>query len=315
MTESETIRIPPRPPSGHKGMFGTVLVVGGCVGPRRMIGGPALAAAAAMRSGCGLCELAMPEPLLDSGLGIVPVATGVPLEVDRDGCLEATADDPAFAAAIERATVIAIGPGLGTGSAVERLVASTVSAASARDTPIVLDADALNAIARAAPEPPWSDGAMVLTPHPGEFRRLADAIGFAEGDAETSAGRTSAAAAFARRVGAIVVLKGHGTVVTDGDRIRIDEVGDVGLATGGSGDVLTGIVAGLAAARIAGGGEDSRSATLAAAMAAVHVHGRSGRRAVERIAAGRPGGVLATDLLHEIPAAIAEAAGSGGGTG
>jgi len=307
MTGSPWIRVPPRPADGHKGTFGSVLVVGGSSTPRRMLGGPALSAAAAMRAGCGLCELAMPGPLLDAALTIVPVATGVPLAVDGDGVLDSDAAGISLAEAIERATVVAIGPGLGGGAAVASVVESTLATARSLGRPLVVDADALNAIAGRPPRSPWpTTPPTIVTPHPGEFRRLAAALGLVA-DPISPERRAAAAADLARRLGAIVVLKGAGTVVCDGVRTAINPTGNAALATGGSGDVLTGLCAGLAAQRFASDPADSGLAAFESAATAVWGHGRAAERAVERRAAGRPAGVLASDLLDEIPTALGEA--------
>ncbi len=307
MTGSPWIRIPPRPADGHKGTFGSVLVVGGCVAPRRMLGGPALSAAAAMRAGCGLCELAMPAPLLDAALTIVPVATGVPLAVDGEGVIDPTAAAISLAEAAERATVVAIGPGLGRSPAAGAVVETTLATARSLGRPLVVDADALHAIAGRPPRSPWpTSPPTIVTPHPGEFRRLATALGL-EADPVSPDLRSAAARDLACRLGAVVVLKGAGTVVGDGVRTAINPTGNVALATGGSGDVLTGLCAGLAAQWFASEPADFALAAFQSATTAVWCHGRAAERAVARRAADRPAGVLASDLLDEIPVALADA--------
>lgn len=308
MTDEVHLRLPPRPADGHKGTFGSVLVVGGCMEPRRMLGGPALAATAAMRAGCGLCELAMPAPMLDAALSIVPVATGVPLPTSQDGQLVPDLAGPLLDEAIARATAVAIGPGLGGGSAIEILVEKVLLAARLQGRPIVVDADGLNAIARRPPPAPWPRlPPTIVTPHVGEFRRLADAVGIDGGDPAAAASRPAAAAALATRLGAVVVLKGAGTVICDGPRHVVNSTGNAALATGGSGDVLTGTIAGLVASWFATTPEHPVGAAFDAATAAVWAHGRTAERAVERLARGRSAGILASDLLEEIPGALAEA--------
>lgn len=308
MNTAHPLRLPARPAAAHKGTFGTVLVVGGSVAPRRMLGGPALSAAAAMRAGCGLCELAMPAPLLDAALTILPTATGVPLAVGPRGEVDSQASAADLADAMGRATVVAIGPGLGAGPEVDGLVSTVVAQARSMGRPTIVDADALNSLSRHPPARPWSPPPpMIATPHPGEFRRLAAALGI-DADPVLDGDRPAAARALAERLGAIVVLKGAGTIVCDGARLIRNPTGNAALATGGSGDILTGLIAGLAASWFASACDDPAVAAFDAAVAAVWCHGRAGELAADRLAAGRPAGVLATDLLVEIPLALAEAA-------
>lgn len=294
--------IPPRPADGHKGTFGTVLVVGGSSGGRVMVGGPVLAGLAALRAGAGLCELAMPESLLPAALGVAPSTTGVPLR-ELGGRLDAESAIASLEAALERATVVAVGPGWGGGEEVEELLVAILERTRSLGRALVLDADGLNALARLGGSmhlPPHA----ILTPHPGEFRRLADARGLASLDPISPATRADAARTISRALGAVVVLKGHRTVIADGDRVEVDEVGGPILATGGSGDVLTGVVAGLWSQWIAGGAETG-ARRFESACAAVLVHATAG----DRWARGRAErGLLATDLLAEIPAAIGEVA-------
>lgn len=292
--------IPPRPADGHKGTFGTVLVVGGCCGERVMLGGPVLAGLAALRAGAGLCELALPESLLSAALGAAPTATGVPLR-ELGGRLDAESAIASLAAALERATVVAVGPGWGGGGEVEELLGAILERARSLGKALVLDADGINALARRGGTARLPKDA-VLTPHPGEFRRLADACGLASLDPISPGARTEAARTMSRALGAVVVLKGHRTVVADGDRVEIDEVGGSILATGGSGDVLTGVVAGLWSQWIAGGA-DAGARRFEAACGAVLVHATAGVR-WEQAHGDR--GLLATDLLSEIPGALGE---------
>lgn len=238
-------RLPPRAPHGHKGSFGTVSIIGGCAAPeRRMIGAPALAALAALRAGAGLVRLLMPEPILDSGIVLAPSAVGraliiddrhelIPFRMAEEIDAQTVGDSPC--------TCLAIGPGLGGGAGVR---AATLRAVQQADVPVVVDADAINALAE-IPEL-WRDfkAPAVLTPHPGEFRRLAGALKITADPAE-AASRPQAAAGLAQKLGCVVVLKGAGTIVSDGQRTWRCERGHPCLATGGTGDVLTGAVAGI----------------------------------------------------------------------
>ena len=292
--------LPPRPADGHKGTFGTVLVVGGSVGARTMLGGPAFAALGALRSGCGLCELAMPAPLLVSGLSLAPSATGVSLPIDASGAMDPAASLAALEPSLKRATVIAVGPGLGEGPGVETFVRSLLQAAAQHELPIVLDADGLNAFARSANPAPFTTPA-ILTPHPGEFRRLADACGCGDLDPIDPRRRPEAASGLVERLGAVVVLKGHGTCVASRGRVEVESAGNPALATGGTGDVLTGLVAGLWSQWIASDRDrpPCMSAYLAA-RTAVHLHAMAADCWAQEHG---DAGMLASDLLAAIPRA------------
>lgn len=252
MTKAEAIdvpldlpRLPVRPRDGHKGTFGTVGVVGGCCeGTVRMIGAPALAALAALRAGAGLAKLVMPGPILSEGLTICPSATGVPLGTD-----EATGEIIAHEAAstldrvMESVTVLVVGPGMG---ASEGARAATLRVIQQEEHPVVVDADALNALARMPELFRDFHAAAVLTPHPGEFRRLCEGLGL-KNACGLEQSREKACEQLAQRLGRVVVLKGAGTVVSDGLRTWTSAAGHPAMATGGTGDVLAGVIAGLIA--------------------------------------------------------------------
>jgi hydroxyethylthiazole kinase-like uncharacterized protein yjeF len=291
---------PPRPSDAHKGTFGTVLVVGGSPSPRTMLGGPAFAALGALRSGCGLCELAMPSPLLVAGLSLVPSATGVPLPLNATGSIDAMAAIETLQPALDRATVLAIGPGLGRGTEVARFVAVVLGYAANRCLPVVLDADGLNAYAEVGGGEAFVSP-TILTPHPGEFRRLASACGLAEIDPVDPALRPEAARRLSKTLQAVVVLKGHGTCVAMHERVEIERCGTPALATGGSGDVLTGAVAGLWAQWIAASiGGAPLDAAFESARSAVRMHG-----VAAELWAREHGdaGMLAGDLAAALPQA------------
>ena len=163
--------LPPRADDGHKGTFGSVLVVGGCaLGPVRMIGAPVLAGRAALRSGAGRVTLAVPEPIAEHALQMLPSATGIALPLDADGVLVRHQAAAAIDAALEKTDVVVVGPGLGDDPANEDLVLRLL----AQDrVPVVVDADALNALSRI--DGAWEGvrAPCILTPHPGEWQRLA----------------------------------------------------------------------------------------------------------------------------------------------
>ena len=248
MTDAgEKIRIDPSIPSrisnGHKGTFGTTLVIGGATTPRIMAGAPALAARGAIRSGCGLAVVATPRMLATTAATLIPESTVIPLEVSEavghgavESCIEAAGASHA----------VVCGCGLGSPEGVEGLVQSIIDL---EDRPRVLDADGLNAIASAGGVS--MRGPIVLTPHPGEWSRLARAVGI-DADPLHDERRPHAAAALARKLDSgggpvVVVLKGARTVVADGERWWCCERPNPALATGGSGDVLAGVIGGLLA--------------------------------------------------------------------
>jgi NAD(P)H-hydrate epimerase len=244
----ERVELPPLPardPRGHKGTFGTVCVVGGCAGKDvRMIGAPALSAEGALRAGCGLVRLCMPEPILDEALAITPSATGLPIQTDAGGEIEPHVATTAIDRCIELCDCLVIGPGMGPGPGT---ASATLRAVQQEERHVVVDADGLNALA-ATPEL-FRDfhASAVLTPHPGEYRRLAEALNMPSADPTSEESRPHAAEMLAQRLGCVVVLKGAGTIVTDGHRTWRCDRSNAALATAGTGDVLSGVIAGLAA--------------------------------------------------------------------
>jgi NAD(P)H-hydrate epimerase len=270
--------LPPRPREGHKGLFGRVLVVGGNAG---MIGAPALAGTAALRLGAGLVQVGAPRAILPYILSITPELIGLPLG-------EAAGSD-ALLAAGEKADAIVIGPGLGqTPEALgwlKRLVRL--------EKPMVVDADALNLLAKQKRWPSFFKAKAVLTPHPGEMARLAKLFGGGEVPGD-DAGRMAIARKAAGTFSQVIVLKGDRTVVTDGRRVYVNHSGDSSLSKAGSGDVLSGILGTLLAQRME---------PFAAACLAAHLHGLAGEIAGRRL--GRRG-VLARDVIDCLAEAIGE---------
>lgn len=327
---ADVARFLQRPVDGHKGTFGTVVVLGGCAsGPRFMLGGPAFSALAALRSGAGLAVLAVPRPLMTGALIVAPPATGVPLPVDGDGALQPAGVAEAIDGVLGSGsrTVLAIGPGLGRGTAQQQIVVRLVAQ---DEVPLVIDADALNALAELPDVARDLRAPAVLTPHPGEYHRLAQAFGLRTDSvgSEHPERRINAAEALSRRLGCVTVLKGHRTVVSDGLRSWTCERGTPALGTAGTGDVLTGIVAsfiaqfgaqsssqpslqsgGQSGAKRSGvgaaGGVTSISGPIASplglfecACLAVELHALSAERWAARHG---DAGMLATDLIAELP--------------
>ena len=294
MVSAEPPVLPPRRADGHKGTFGTVLAIGGqAMPPARMIGGPALTALAALRAGAGLARLAMPEPILSDGLTIAPEATGLALPVDDRGAVLPAASAEVIDAHLGSTGCVAIGPALGVGEAQRQLVMRLVTL---DDTPMVIDADAINVMAQSIDLQRDTRCPAVLTPHPGEYRRLAEALSL-EHDPTDPEQRPGAAEALAQRLGCVVVLKGSRTIITDGLQTTINPTGNASLATGGSGDVLTGLIAGLIAQFHASDPGADRSLMECAVLGA-WIHGAAADRWAM---AHGDAGMLARDLLDLVP--------------
>jgi NAD(P)H-hydrate epimerase len=268
--------LPPRRGDGHKGTYGTVGAVVGAVG---FAGAAALCAAGALRAGCGLCQVLCPEPVQPVVATKLTEATVLPLPADAAGGLAAeAAAAPALAAALEAVDALAVGPGLGRAPGVARVVRRLLADFQG---PVVVDADGLNALD--LPTLAAARGAVVITPHPGEAGRL---LGCAA--QEVQADRVGAVRRLAREGRCVAVLKGAGTLVADASgSVAICPTGNDGMATGGSGDLLTGVLAGLLA---------QGAPPLAAARAAVYVHGEAGDRAAARL--GRRALVAGDVLAH-----------------
>ncbi len=272
--------LPVRPADGHKGTFGHLGVIAGSVGKT---GAAVMTAEAALRGGCGLVTLACPAQ-------VQPVVAGKLTEVmtlalpDRDGEVSTSAL-PALIAFIEGKQALAIGPGLGLGAEAADLMCCLM-----RDCPLplVIDADGLTALAgHLELLERRRNLATILTPHPGEMARL---VGLSVQDVQ--ARRIAITRDFAVRHGVVVVLKGARTITALPDgRLRINASGHAGMASGGMGDVLTGVIGSLLAQGLDAG---------SAAALAVYLHGSSGDRLV---ATYGNAGLLAGDLLAELPAA------------
>jgi hydroxyethylthiazole kinase-like uncharacterized protein yjeF len=288
--------LPQRPAAGHKGTFGTVSVVGGsCADGARMIGAPALAGLGALRAGAGLVRLVMPNPILNAGIAMCPSATGIGLPVDGRGEVVAHEAAEVIDGVLMQSTCMAIGPGLGANAGA---AAISLRAVQQQDIPVVIDADAINNLA-AVPELHRDfNAAAVLTPHPGEFRRLAQALRMTH-DPVDPASRPLAAEALAQRLGCVAVLKGAGTVVSDGIQTWVCDRGHPCLGTAGTGDVLAGLIAGL----IAQHGTGPKAMPLFdLARAAVYAHAAAGERWAQSREASA--GLLAQELADELPAVL-----------
>ncbi len=283
--------LPERPPDGHKGTFGSLLAVAGSLD---WTGAALLAGTAALRAGAGLVTLAVPASLQPIIAGRVPELITLALPESEPWIIDA----PAAAASIAARphTGLLVGPGLRPGGATADLVLRLIAGEGASDppgrvgadtvpAPAVIDATALGALA--ATEEWWERRVRlcVLTPHPGEFARLDGAPVGPE-----AAQRVARASAAAIRWGAVVVLKGARTVVAAPDgRVASSTFANPALGTGGTGDVLAGIIASFLAQGVP---------TWEAACLGVHVHGVAGEHVRERLG---DAGLLASDLMPEVP--------------
>ncbi len=294
--------LPQRDRAGHKGTFGTVLIAGGCAlntdtHQLRMPGAPALASLAALRAGAGLVRVLAPAPLLDTILAINPSATGLVLPTDELGRVIGHEAARAFDDALASASVLAIGPGLGPDPSVESLVLRSLMQ---QRVPVVVDADGLNAMARIPSVASDIHASAILTPHPGEFARLARAFNL-NADPIDPARRMHAAASLAGTLGCIVVLKGHHTVVSNSVRTWVCQAGHPCMATAGSGDVLTGAIAGIVAQFGPSTGHGQTMDLFDATRAAVYAHSLAGERWATSSRASA--GMLAAELADELPLA------------
>lgn len=276
----ELPELPERKPESHKGDYGRVLVIAGSPG---MTGAAFLAGKAALRSGSGLVTVACPEslnPILEVKLTCVMT---MPAAETADHTLAMAALDVLLERSDE-ADSVALGPGVSRHEETARLVRALVEKI---DKPLVIDADGLNNLVGAIEILQKRQAPTVLTPHPGEMARLAGIK-----TAEVQKARKDTAAGFARKCGAIVALKGHETIVTDGSKVYVNKTGNPGMASGGTGDVLTGMVASF----LGRGFEPFDAARLA-----VYLHGAAGDIAASEV--GQES-VIATDLLGALPYAF-----------
>lgn len=268
--------LPRRDPAGHKGNFGKVLCVCGSVG---YTGAPIFASRAAVRTGAGLVFLAVPKSVWPVAAVKSDEAMPFPLPETVDGKLSLLAEESIRQRASDCDAVL-IGCGLGRDWQTDALVRNLLSI----EKPLVLDADGLNALGQSVELLQKRTAPTVLTPHEGEFLRLGG---------DLSRGREAAAAAFSQKYGVYLVLKGHHTLVAAPDGcMAVNGTGNSGMAKGGSGDVLAGMLLSLL-----GQGCEAYDACCAA----VWLHGRAGD-----LAAADKGerGMTPTDLLEQIPYAM-----------
>ncbi len=273
----EIPKLPGRPVDGHKGTFGKVLIVGGSAG---MSGAPALSGRAAIRSGAGLVRVAVPASIQLTVAAIEPCYTTVALAEDCNGSICVNAVSQLLDLA-EQNDIVAFGPGVSTSKGVSDCLDVLLAQPGLR---IVIDADGLNCLAKTRKWVEYKKASLILTPHPGEMRRLWK-NSFRE---SMPADRVEQAVEFAKHADCTVVLKGAGTVVADSEQYYVNTTGNCGMATAGSGDVLTGVITSLGGQGL----DDFNSAVLG-----VFVHGLAGDMAARKT--GKIS-LIATDVIDSL---------------
>ena len=274
--------VAPRPPESNKGNYGHVLVVGGSLGKS---GAPAMAGMSALRSGAGLSTVATAKSILPTVAGFHPELMTEPLPETEAGTI-ATGAGVRIEELLKTMTVAAIGPGISRDPHTATLVRSLVAN---QKVPMVIDADGLNAFEGHTGELNGKGRTLVITPHPGEMARLAGCS-----TAEVQKDRLGIARKFAHEHELIVVLKGHRTLVVRPDgEAWVNVTGNPGMSTGGTGDILTGMVAGMIA--------QQPKEVMLAVCAAVYLHGLAGDLMLPDVGEHS---MIATDLLQGLPEAF-----------
>lgn len=280
--------IPPRPGYSHKGDYGHVLVIAGSKGKT---GAALMAAKASLRSGSGLVTLAVPESLMDVFQGRVTEEMTLPLPDGGSGMISSKAIDVILNFAAQKIDVIAIGPGIGVSNDTEKVVTELIRKST---IPLVIDADGINSMALSIERRALSEilrkakSPIILTPHPGEMARLLKQS--AVSSRQSAKDRINTAISFSKETGTYVVLKGVPTIVAEPEgRAFINTTGNPGMATAGSGDVLTGVIASLL-----GQGLNPAGASLLG----VYLHGMAGDMAAK----GKgEHALIATDIIDSLP--------------
>lgn len=264
--------LPPRQPQTHKGDYGKILLI---CGSRGYTGAAAVAAMGALRSGAGVVYLLVPESIYEIEAGKLWESVVIPAPDEKGMLAESAAEK--IKEYLPKMDAVLIGPGLGQ-SAGTLLAVKTVL--TQFDRPVVLDADGINVLAAHKDILRGRTAPTILTPHMGEFVRIGG---------QNIDDRVQAAKILSRELGSIVLLKGHRTVITDGDAVVVNETGNPGMATGGSGDVLAGVIVSLLGQGLA---------PLDAAACGAYLHGAAGDLAAQSIGQY---GMLPTDMLQFLP--------------
>ena len=277
---TELPRLPDRSPTSHKGTFGRCVLVGGS---RGMAGSISLAGAASLRSGAGLVTVGVPDPILDVVASLNPCYMTIGLPVGVSGQLEVAMAKDLLRDATTHPVALGCGPGFGTTSEAQEISHWLYQNIT---SPGVFDADALNAFAQQDINLSERGGDRVLTPHPGEFRRLTQM------PSATVEELRKIAIPWAADRQVTLVLKGHQTLVTDGTRVYQNTTGNPGMATGGSGDVLTGVITAFLAQGLS---------AFEAAQLGTFVHGLAADLAIQQIGMVS---LIASDIIEHLPNAL-----------
>jgi ADP-dependent NAD(P)H-hydrate dehydratase len=270
-------KLKPRAKDAHKGDFGKVCIIAGSIG---MSGAAALAGRAALRAGAGLVRVAVPKSVLPIIASIEPSFTTVPLPEDKEGRIAANAVNTILNL-IPDNDCFAFGPGVGISQGLKSLLQLLLEQKGLR---LIIDADGLNNLAMINNWPTQTKASVILTPHPGEIKRLWSGL-FRTG---LPSERRKQAVELANKTKTTVVLKGAGTVVSDGQKVYVNKTGNPGMATAGAGDVLTGVITALA-----GQGLNN----FDAAVLGVYVHGLAGDIAAKKM--GQTS-LIATDIIDSL---------------
>jgi ADP-dependent NAD(P)H-hydrate dehydratase len=256
-------RLKPRAADAHKGDFGKICIIAGSIG---MSGAAALAGRAALRAGAGLVRVATPKSVLPIIASIEPCLTTIPLAEDNAGRIAASAANTILNL-IPDNDCIAFGPGLGITHGVSSVLQRLLEQKGLR---LIIDADGLNNLSKINDWPSQNKADIILTPHPGEMKRLWEGLF----RTPLPSDRKTQAIQMANKTGTTVVLKGKGTVVSNGEKLFINKTGNPGMATGGTGDVLTGIITALVGQGFS---------NFDAAVLGVYVHGLAGDIAAKKL--------------------------------
>ena len=282
MQKIETVpKLEPRVVDAHKGDFGKVCIIAGSVG---MSGAAALAGRSALRAGAGLVRVATPKSVLPIVASIEPSFTTIPLPEDSSGKISAKAIN-IILKIVGQNDAVAFGPGVGISGAIRSVLDTLLEQEGLK---LVIDADGLNNLAGIKDWPNKLKAKLILTPHPGEMKRLWSGL-FREPLPDR---KQQEAVQLAQHTGTTVALKGAGTVVTDGEKVYVNKTGNPGMATAGSGDVLTGVITALLGQGLS---------NFDAAVLGVYVHGLAGDIAAEKI--GQIG-MITTDIIDCLPEAF-----------
>lgn len=269
-------QLPPRPQAGHKGDFGKVCIIAGSAG---FTGAAALAGTSALRGGAGLVRVAIPKSILPIVAALEPCFTTIPL-AETDGKMSRKALGTILKAAQEN-DVLAFGPGVGIGAGPKTVLEALLKIENLK---LVIDADGLNNLANLGDWPSLCKANVILTPHPGEMKRLWASLL----RKPVPQDRKTQALEFAAATAATVVLKGHETIIAEDEKFYVNTTGNPGMATAGAGDVLTGLIGALSGQGLS---------NFDAAVLGVYVHGWAGDLAAEELGQRS---LIATDIVNQL---------------